>query len=163
MRFPLLYRWRILSIADTFLAYTKKYQSPEVNLSWSLTFRALQTLEADVKEQHARLILLLIPHEIQLSQGAFDKTLRLHGLNPADYERAEPQRILKAFASQNQIPAVDLLDWFNSNEHYYLEDHVHFNEVGHVKTADALGKAFELLQQSPISASQTEVTAIKTP
>jgi lysophospholipase L1-like esterase len=154
LRFPLLYRWGILSIADTFLPYAKKDESPEVKLAWTLTFRALQNLEADVKEQHARLILLLIPHEIQLSQGAFDETLRLHGRNPADYERAEPQRILKGFANQNEIPTVDLLDWFNGDEHYYLEDHIHFNEVGHAKTAEALGKAFELLQQSPTSASQ---------
>lgn len=146
LRSPLLYRWGIRSYSDTFLAYAKKDESPQVKFAWDLTFKALQDLEADVKKQHARLILLVIPQEIQVRQDIFDKSLRLHGWNPADYDRARPQQILKAFADQNGIPSIDLLDWFNGDDHYYLDDDTHFNKLGHTRAADALAEVFERIE-----------------
>jgi lysophospholipase L1-like esterase len=148
LRSPLFYRWGMLSYSDTFLAYAKKNESSQVQYAWDLTFMALQDLEDDVKNQHARLILLLIPQEIQVGQGVFDKTLRLHGWNPADYDRTRPQQILKAFADRNGIWTLDLLNWFNKDDYYYLADHTHFNKLGHTRAAEALTEVFERIEES---------------
>lgn len=56
------------------------------------------------------------------------------------------RRLKDLFAEQKEMSTIDLLDWFNGDEYYYIEGEIHFNKLRDAKTAEALAKVFESLK-----------------
>jgi hypothetical protein len=100
--------------------------------AWQLGFFLLREIDRISRQAGARLVLLVIPDQVQVEPG-----LRVTGLEPADYE---VQERLLAFAAQQGIPVVDPLPALRAAHAesgellYYLRDR-HLRARGHALVA----------------------------
>lgn len=143
LHFPVFYRLGIRHGPGPFLELLSAQEPQEIQYGWQLTFAVLKELQDLVASQHAQLILLLIPHKIQLRYDAFESAAALYGISTQDLETDRPQRILRRFAKNEQIQIIDLLDYLESDERlYYFASDIHLNANGHSAIGQVLAKAF---------------------
>lgn len=139
---PVFYRLGLRPGSHAFLPLVRTHDSPTVREGLRLTYEALRELQALVTSRGARLLIVLIPHKIQLRRSLFDSTLALYRISPQEGDIARPQRLLRQFADSAGIPVVDLLDTLDPVGDYYFATDIHFNRNGHAATGAILADAF---------------------
>jgi hypothetical protein len=139
---PIFYRLGLRPGSQAFLPLVRTEDSPTVRDGWRLTFDALRELHALTVSRGAQLVIVLIPHKIQVRRSTFDSTLALYRIPPGKAERTRPQRFLKQFADSLGTPVVDLLDYLDPAGEYYFATDIHFNRHGHAVTGAILANQF---------------------
>lgn len=139
---PIFYRLGLRPGSQAFLPLVRTEDSPTVRAAMRLTFDAIRELRTLVARRGAQLVIVLIPHKIQVRRSTFDSTLALYRVPPGEAERARPQRMLRQFADSLGTPVVDLLDYLDPAGEYYFATDIHFNRNGQAVTGAILADEF---------------------
>jgi lysophospholipase L1-like esterase len=139
---PVFYRLGLRRGSEAFLPLVRVEESPTVREGWRLTYGAVRDLKTLVDRHGAQLLIVLIPHKVQVRRATFDSTLALYRVPARDTDIARPQKLLKQFATTEGIPVVDLLDHLDPSAEYYFATDIHFNRTGHAVTGAIVGKQF---------------------
>jgi len=118
--------------------------TPE-RIEWGFQFTSLLLgrLKEVTSAQGGRVMLVLLPLRVQLSDSSFAAFVRASGVPPAQMREGEPQRRVTAIADSLGLPVVDLLPAFrrwtaDSAAPLYLEWDGHWNEAGHKLAAEVV-------------------------
>ena len=139
---PIFYRLGLRQGNEAFLPLVRSEESPSVREGLRLTYDAVRDLKALVEGQGARLLIVLIPHKVQVRRAMFDSALALYRVSTRDADIARPQTLLKRFAATEGIPVVDLLDHLDPTAEHYFATDIHFDRNGHLVTAAILANQF---------------------
>jgi hypothetical protein len=94
--------------------------------------RVLRDLAASVRRSGARLTVMVIPDEYQVSHEVAAAAAAAQGASLEDYDLALPQRALATALATEGIPMVDLLPAFrDAREALYVPRDTHWNAAGH--------------------------------
>jgi hypothetical protein len=96
--------------------------------------RVLRELTASVRASGARLVVMVISDEYQVSSEVASGAARAEGRALADYDLERPQRALVEALDGDGIETVDLLAAFRSRsgrERLYVPRDTHWNRAGH--------------------------------
>lgn len=80
-----------------------------------------------------KFMVAILPEELQVSPNQFDSLVERFGLTKEDCDLNLPQNLLKSFLESKQIPFVDMLDRFRTEEkqrELYLFRNTHWNYAG---------------------------------
>ncbi len=118
---------------------------PEWVEAWRITKGLVARLRDDAARQGARFLLLMIPDKLQIGNPVYwESAERLFpGVSRAALDMMKPNRILRAWLSENEIPFLDLLPGLQAYERggggpvYFTVD-PHLNEEGHRVVSDIL-------------------------
>ncbi len=102
----------------------------------ALTGLLLERMKARASARRARVVLVLLPLGVQVSDAKFDELARVAAVARDTLRLDKPQLLMLTLAEQTGIPAIDLLpafrDWTaNGRGPLYLERDGHWNEQGH--------------------------------
>jgi GDSL-like Lipase/Acylhydrolase family len=116
--------------------------------AWERTEVHLARLQAAVKRDGAKFVLILIPAPVQLDRKSWDFHRRLgYEMREAWLSKSHTPRTaaaLKTWAEQHGTPCLDLTDDFrNSDDDLYFVEDVHFNRAGNLRAATTIVKFFE--------------------
>lgn len=101
--------------------------------------RVLRELSESVEQVGARLIVMMIPDEYQVSPDVAAMAAGAQGRPLSDYDLLLPQRALAAALAGEGIEAVDLLPAFRATRGpLYVPRDTHWNRAGHALASDAL-------------------------
>lgn len=112
-------------------------------------FRSLSEMNELLKSRNIKFMVAIYPDEMQVSPKQFDTLVAKFGLNREDYDLDLAQERLKSFLDSKQIPYLDLLDSFRSEEpkrDLYLWRNTHWNQAGNKLAAEEL---FQYLIKQP--------------
>jgi hypothetical protein len=93
------------------------------------------------EEGHAKLIVFIIPDEMQFNQELLNEVTQSAQISYDDIEIEKPQKVIHGILEKNNIPYIDLYASFRSDSNpqkYYQPQDSHFNSLGNQKTADIL-------------------------
>jgi hypothetical protein len=76
---------------------------------WKSTFAYFDELEKGCREANIPLALVVAPSPVQTNRALLDAVCRRQGCTKADVDLELPQRRLAVYASQRNLPALDLL------------------------------------------------------
>jgi len=131
------------------LGYTHAYDR-----AWPLLEDILRAMNRDTRARAARLILAVIPMDVQVSEKYWRNYQRLgFRFDPAILRENRPQDRLRAFASAEGIPVVDLLPVFRAHaaRPLYFSKNPHWTAEGQRLAARAIAPpVLDLLLSLPI-------------
>jgi len=134
------------SLQDHWIDLLRARPPPRIETGWALT-ESLLDEAVDLATAHdARIAIVLIPMEEQLTDARARAFLDTHGVDPADVDIDAPQRRLRAWGRRDGVEVIDLLEPFRAEQRaggpdLYLEDDGHWNERGHALAAEVLADA----------------------
>lgn len=114
---------------------------PEVAESIRITLGILDLLHEAVAADGARLVVLAIPHRIQLLPDEWARALRSRNLDPALYEPGRPHALLAEWAAAHDVPVLDLYTALAREadlKSCFLPTDRHFSAEGFVRAATLL-------------------------
>lgn len=116
------------------------------------TEEILVRLHRSVRAHGARLVLLIIPDEVQVSPELFARVVESYGLDADDYDLTRPQRWLLDFCRREGLACLDLLPAMRARrsatgDPLYRPRNTHWNRAGNRLAGTALA-AF-LLEEVP--------------
>lgn len=109
---------------------------PRLEYGWALTEALLDRLARLAEQQGARLSVVLIPMEEQLSDDRANAFLTEHQLDRTDVDLEAPQKRLVEWGRRSGVEVIDLLERFREHDRTggdstYLTDDGHWNVRGH--------------------------------
>lgn len=115
----------------------------QISTGWELTELVLEEMKAVTTEKNARLVVVLLPLEYQLSDETFDAWASNAGLDLETVDRHRPQRMMTDIAARLDIPVIDLEPAFrqwtaDGGETLYVSGDGHWNERGHRLATDVV-------------------------
>jgi len=137
-RFAALGLWPALEAGETprvFKVYRRR-PIPEVTEAWRMTRALLRDLNADVQRRGARLLVVYIPHRLEVNQATWQHFCLMLGWNDGNTERDGLARRLREIARDVGFEMLDLTPAFQQADRawtsnpYYLQDE-HWTPVGH--------------------------------
>jgi hypothetical protein len=99
-----------------------------------------------VKSNKSKLLVLIIPDELQVNQDLFKEVSSYLGWKDESIEIDLPQKVLKEYLNSENIAYIDLLDSFKKAENpqrYYKVRDTHINYEGNKLAAEELSKAIK--------------------
>jgi lysophospholipase L1-like esterase len=121
------------------------FQKPvpaEMETEWRLSEQLLVRLRDAVRARGRRLLVALVPSELQVVRGVWERDGRKEGLDPGSFDLEAPNLRVAAFCHAAGIPVVDLLPAFRAasrgGEVLYLPSDHHWNAEGHRLAAEIL-------------------------
>jgi lysophospholipase L1-like esterase len=130
--------WPALEAGETprvFKVYRRR-PIPEVSDAWRTTRALLRDLNADVQRRGARLLVVYVPHRLEVNQATWQRFSLMLGWNEANTERAGLARRLREIARDvgfellDLTPALQQADRSWGSGPYYLQDE-HWTVAGH--------------------------------
>jgi hypothetical protein len=112
-------------------------------------FQSISEMNDLLKSRNIKFMVAIYPDEMQVSPGQFDTLVSKFALNRGDYNLNLAQDLLGRFLDSKQIPYVDLLARFRTEEQkqdLYLWRNTHWNKAGNELAAEML---FQYLIQQP--------------
>jgi hypothetical protein len=113
--------------------------------AWKIVRKSLFAMEAQCESRGATLVLLGIPHPVQVCDALWEKELKRLPSDPDSYARFGVQTRLCAIAEAMGIPFVDPVDAFrqkSATKLYFSLDR-HITEAGHRIVANKLLQVME--------------------
>ncbi len=114
----------------------------EMEAEWRLSERLLLRLRDTVRARGRNLLVALVPSELQVVRGTWERDGRKEGLDPASFDLEAANRRVAAFCRAAGIPVVDLFPGFRAaserGEVLYLPSDHHWNAQGHRLAAETL-------------------------
>jgi hypothetical protein len=112
-------------------------------------FQSIAEMNDLLKSRNIRFMVAIYADALQVSPSQFDTLVTKFALNREDYNLNLAQDVLKSFLESKQIPYLDLLGRFRSEEQkqdLYLFRNKHWNKAGNELAAEML---FEYLVKQP--------------
>ena len=121
------------------------YQAPDTAAwqnAWRITEGILTTLAAEVKASGRRLLVVLIPEDLQVNDADWQAVLqRYPKMRQRQWDLGYPQRRLVAFGRQEGLEVLDPQEAFRAamtRQRLYNVEDPHFSPAGHTFLADLL-------------------------
>ena len=142
--------------------YLRQYPPP-VESSWIGTQSTLRELKEFLTARHVRLLIVLIPDQIQLDADLRKDLLKEVRASPSLYDFEKPQQLLSGWCADNAVVCLDLLPAFKTHREparLYLQNDMHWSTAGHALAAQFIFPVLKtqmahLSTQSPAIATQT--------
>ena len=142
--------------------YLRQYPPP-VESSWIGTQSTLRELKEFLTARHVRLLIVLIPDQIQLDADLRKDLLEEVRASPSLYDFEKPQQLLSGWCADNAVVCLDLLPAFKTHREparLYLQNDMHWSTAGHALAAQFIFPVLKtqmahLSTQSPAIATQT--------
>ena len=83
--------------------------SPAMQAGWHMTRSLLDSMAAVCATRDVQLVVVILPTQYQVHEELWVHHFTTFGLNPADYDLEQPQRILKEFCENRGMVYVDVL------------------------------------------------------
>jgi hypothetical protein len=83
--------------------------SPAMQAGWHMTRSLLDSMAVVCAARDVQLLVVILPTQYQVHEELWVHHFTTFGLNPADYDLEQPQRILKEFCESRGIAYVDVL------------------------------------------------------
>ena len=112
-------------------------------------FQSISEMNELLKSRNIKFMVAIYPDEMQVSPNQFDTLVSKFALNREDYNLSLAQDLLGSFLRSKQIPYVDFLGRFRTEEQkqdLYLLRNTHWNKAGNELAAEML---FEYLIKQP--------------
>ena len=124
------------------------FRSPadeQISKGLELTALLLERMQALASSEHGRVVVVLLPLEVQISDERFAEFARSARGSPAGLEIDRPQRVTKQIANRLGVAVIDLLPGFRDwtarrGSALYLESDGHWNERGHKLAAGIVAR-----------------------
>lgn len=119
----------------------QKNETSAIAGAWTSTYLLLSEAAQTAKFNNATLMLVAIPHQVQVDDGIWRGVISKYGINEADYDQSLPAKRLAAFAAEMGIRVLDLqpsLAEANREEKLYYSVDGHLNRKGHLEAAKLL-------------------------
>jgi len=105
--------------------------------------RSLEELHQEVRSAGARLVVMLIPDQLQVEELSRAELLEQAGIEPSEVDLDVPQQELRRILDQNGIEVVDLLPELRARQGdgpLYLPRNTHWNAAGNRVAARVLAR-----------------------
>jgi len=127
-----------------------------------LTTRLLARMQALASSEGSRVVVVLLPLAVQVSNDRFVEFARSMRKSPRDFQIDKPQRMMTNVGDHLGLAMIDLLPGFqegtaHGNGPFYLEHDGHWNARGHKLAADLVADA--LIERHLLSDEQARSTA----
>jgi len=123
-------------------AFCLQAYPPELDEAWARARSALTAVQSWCGAHGAKLAVVVIPTEAQVYPERWTETRRRFDLRAEDFDLEKPQRILAAFAGENAIPLIDLLEPLRAARAtggpLYFTTDIHWTPRGHAVAADEI-------------------------
>jgi hypothetical protein len=120
----------------------RKPSPPEMEAEWKLSERILRDLRDTVSARGRKLLVVLIPSELQVVRAQWEQEVRHEKMSPATFDLDSPNRRALAICRDAGIPALDLLPPLRAASDggaiLYLPSDHHWNARGHALAADLI-------------------------
>jgi hypothetical protein len=124
------------------LRYGKRSLDAEEQNAVAITQALLRDMKQKCDQHHSRFGVILAPSLWQVEQARWDRLLRDNRLDPQDYERTLPNRLLAEYCAAHGYPCLDLLPALEecaaSGESLYYPREQHWNSLGQQRVAEAI-------------------------
>jgi len=110
---------------------------------WNKTFSAIEGLRREAEENGARLLVVVMPPEVQVNRRFFDTAVKQFGLDASDYDFTLPGRKIIGFCRGARLDCIDLYPVLLAAQKrapQYAPDTGHWNAAGNRLAADAIGR-----------------------
>jgi hypothetical protein len=130
-------------------------QEPErVRKGWKLAEALLAAARDETARAGGRLVLLAVPDRLQVEDALWQQAMEEFHLDPAQYDRDQPDRRLREIAGRLGITLADPLDAQRAKAaggaNLFVPDDPHWNAEGHAIAAEVLRAALRpLVETSP--------------
>jgi GDSL-like Lipase/Acylhydrolase family len=112
--------------------------SPSLEKKWRRALGYLEQMIEDCRCRQAPIAIVLIPDEFQVNPGVLAEALDAARLSRSDVDLALPQRRLRAFCAERDVPCLDLLPIFAGKTDTYAPRDTHWNKQGNHLAARSL-------------------------
>lgn len=127
--------------------FNKKSSGERFGVNISHVFESVAEMNELLKSRAIKFMVAIYPDEFQVSAPHFDSLVARFNLSKEDYDLGLAQNLLKTFLESKQIPYLDMLDRFRTEEKqhelYYFRN-THWNDAGNKLAAQIL---YEYLNQ----------------
>lgn len=127
-------------------------KSLEFRLRFDRVAQLLERFAWEVRQSGADFLVMIIPDEFQVDPEVLTAAFEAGGHAPEDVDLDRPQRALRDFFVDHEIPHVDLLPSFRDaarDRRLYLEKDSHWNAAGNRLAAERLLEAVSALRKMP--------------
>jgi hypothetical protein len=133
--------------------YLREYP-PSVESNWSKTESTLRELKDFLLTRNVRLLIVLIPDQIQLDGELRKELLEEVRSSPSGYDFEKPQTLLMEWCTENRVSCLNLLPVFKKHAEpssLYLQNDLHWSTAGHALAAQVMFPVLkhQLLQLRP--------------
>jgi GDSL-like lipase/acylhydrolase family protein len=130
---------------------------------WKHTRTTLEEINRLLRSRRISWILVLLPAEEQVDGKLQRSYLEKIAAQPEHYDFEKPQRLLRAWALDNDVPVIDLTPDFRSRvspQRLYVANDYHWNDAGHALAAASILPVVTkfLRPHSPATAQSEEIT-----
>ena len=123
-------------------------ESETTRRAWAATDVSLRRLAGFCRGKGTRLVVALIPMKHQVSDSVWARLLRFYPSDAETFDRFRPQRIVKTLCVKDGVETIDLVEGLaesaartgEDGRVYYWPRDQHFNQAGHVQTAELLAE-----------------------
>ncbi len=108
-------------------------EKPENIAAWGKIKGVLREIDQFSKKLHSRLILIIIPHTVQINSSHFSFYQKLgFNLDKQTLTTEAPQTLLNEFCIKEEMECLDLLPFFRAQKgkEFFRENDDHFNQEG---------------------------------
>jgi len=129
--------------------FNKRTSDQQFGPNIDCIFRSITEMDELLRARNIRFMIAIYPDEMQVSPTQFNTLTTRFDLRSDDYDLDLAQKRLKNFLDTKQLPYLDLLDRFRSEEQkqdLYLFRNTHWNRSGNQLAAEML---FQYLNQRP--------------
>jgi len=111
---------------------------PGLEQKWQRALGYLEQMIEDCRGRQVPIAIVLIPDEFQVNPGVLAEALDAARLSRSDVDLALPQRRLRAFCADRDVPCLDLLPIFAGKTDTYAPRDTHWNKQGNYLAARSL-------------------------
>lgn len=119
----------------------RKYRAGEQEEKIRAVTVSIAGMQSLLQSNGIKFAVAMYPGAISVDPKLQEEVMATHPLDPADYDLALAQKVLKSFLDAANIPSVDLLDEFRLEEQkgdLYRPNDTHWSEAGNALAAELL-------------------------
>lgn len=121
--------------------FCARVPSAAMEAGWAMTRSVLDSMAALCSAHNARLLIVALPTQYQVHPDLWTHHFTTFGLDPADYDLDQPQRLLREFCEQKGIDHVDVLPAMRAHApsgHLFYPIASYMTPSGHRLVADVV-------------------------
>jgi hypothetical protein len=124
---------------------------PGMEKKWQRTLADLDRIVKDCRQRQVPVAFVLIPDEFQVNPQVLNDALQASSLDPNDVDLDLPQRRLRGFFAERNVPCLDLRPAFEEIPDTYAPRDTHWNTRGNRLAAQRISNWLRTLRESETS------------
>jgi len=138
--YRLFRRYRAGVSGKTMMEIHAEQPSPNVEQALELTYESLLRFAAEAEKRGIAFAVVINPAHKQASAREWDETMLRFHLDADEFRFDQPNRNLRAFGREHDLPMLDLLDVFRAQPdvNYYFSEH--WKAPGHQLVAEEIAE-----------------------